>query len=1009
MNKKISAYSRFIIFIISFVLIFTSFSFVSFGAGDSFEKSIASFPESYKPYLRKLHKDYPDWEFKMLDTKLDWYDSVEAQFADNKSLVTASTAYTDIFRSREIGDYNYDKGIYIQKDAGFVRGNKLAVSYFMDPRNFLTPEGIFQFERLSFDSSITVSDVESILDGSFMSDAYITYYGGKIEKITDEETNEVKYEYKLNEKKTTSKKKYAEVIYEAGKKYNVNPCFLAAKIINEVSKNGSSSVSGTQKNYPGVYNFYNVGAYDGSNPTETGLKWASTNGTYAPGSYGRPWITPEKSIIGGAQFNASSYINAGQYTGYLQRFNVDPNADNKPYTHQYMTNLSGAASPAYETYKSYRDNGLLKNKFTFIIPVYLNMPSENITKGTIEMADSRNQIAKANTGCNIRKGPSTDYALTGYTLESGTQVNIVETVFTDSTNTDNIMRYPYWCKIKFTKDGKSITGYVYSNFLTINTQTIVKKGSYSPLLFKSDASLDFDYISSDVNVAEITDTGNIKFKKNGTAVISGYNSVGLYQRVKYYVVSDNSKYIIDNVKLSDITQNSVKVKFTKNSYYQRYEIFIVNANGKLVKSAATNNNYHTFTGLDASSKYTVYVRAYKTTDLMKIYSTPSGKISFATSQSPNTPDKIETLDVSNTDYKSVIIEWSAVKNADGYCVYTFDSTNGKYTLLEDLSSDNLSYTDTSENVIKDTVYAVCAYRDVNGERFFGEYTTKNYISPKITLGKISGFITTGSGSQSVKLQWNKVKNADGYIVYVYKEDKGTYSAVAKTNKTSYTVKGLKSSSFYRFKVKPYITVLSKQYNGTASKILIAKTCPAAPAEATITNVTTTSYTIKWNSVYDAHGYRIYRYDAATGTYKKYKDTTSTSLKISSLKPGAIGKYKIRSYYTSNTTTYLSDSSVAFEFATNPPIVKNVSVSGITSNSAKLTWNKLSGVSEYRIYTYNTKTGKYTYVTRTTKTSVTLKNLKPSTSYKYAVRAAVYTDYSKTYGKYSEYCGFKTVK
>ena len=38
----------------------------------------------------------------MLDTKLDWYDSVEAQFAYNKSLVTASTAYTDIFRSREI-------------------------------------------------------------------------------------------------------------------------------------------------------------------------------------------------------------------------------------------------------------------------------------------------------------------------------------------------------------------------------------------------------------------------------------------------------------------------------------------------------------------------------------------------------------------------------------------------------------------------------------------------------------------------------------------------------------------------------------------------------------------------------------------------------------------------------------------------------------------------------------------------------------------------------------------
>ncbi len=53
--------------------------------------------------------------------------------------------------------------------------------------------------------------------------------------------------------------------------------------------------------------------------------------------------------FGGAQYLGEKYINAGQNTMYLQRFNVKSNGTYSIYTHQYMTNISGAASEAAST------------------------------------------------------------------------------------------------------------------------------------------------------------------------------------------------------------------------------------------------------------------------------------------------------------------------------------------------------------------------------------------------------------------------------------------------------------------------------------------------------------------------------------------------------------------------------------------------------------------------------------------------------------------------------------
>src|SRR5699024_8622106 len=115
--------------------------------------------------------------------------------------------------------------------------------------------------------------------------------------------------------------------------------------------------------------FFNVEAYQSGSlsPTEMGLRYASESGTY-----GRPWNTVEKSILGGAQNYGDNYVKAGQNTFYLKKFNVQ---GTNLYKHQYMSNIQGAASEAAYLAEAYT-NELKSSALEFHIPVYSNMPEQ---------------------------------------------------------------------------------------------------------------------------------------------------------------------------------------------------------------------------------------------------------------------------------------------------------------------------------------------------------------------------------------------------------------------------------------------------------------------------------------------------------------------------------------------------------------------------------------------------------------------------------------------------------
>ncbi len=309
------------------------------------------FPSSYIEALQALHEKYPKWTFKAYQTGIDWSTAVDNEGKVGLNLI--SNSRSGDWKSQEEGAYNAATGTYIPFDgSSWVTASEKAVRYYMDPRNFLTESGIFQFESLEYQKDIQDQNgVENVLKNTPMYKASYEY--------TDDTGKSV----------TTT---YSNTFMDAAALSGVSPYHLASRVKQEVvtgPTSMSSSVSGTVKGYEGIYNFYNIGANNSTKAggaVANGLAWANKDTTYM-----RPWTTQYKAIVGGAQYLGSNYINIGQNTLYLQKFNV---TSNNTYNHQYMSNIEAPWSEALKTAEAYGTDKA-DMSLVFSIPVYSGMPS----------------------------------------------------------------------------------------------------------------------------------------------------------------------------------------------------------------------------------------------------------------------------------------------------------------------------------------------------------------------------------------------------------------------------------------------------------------------------------------------------------------------------------------------------------------------------------------------------------------------------------------------------------
>lgn len=379
---------KFISLAMSAVMLFSSVAVGTVVQAGTVEDNLRAqgFSESYIEDLAALQKAHPNWKFVAFKTGIDFDDAVKGELAGTPTTETNLRAY-------------------------------------LDPRNWLNEKYIFQFESIKKSDAVqSVSSVNAILKNTWMANSKIHYFDTQGISKTVTEVNT-----------------YADAMIKASNYTNMSANYIAAKIRQENggATYSATAVCGTRPPFQGIFNYFNIGAYttamdglawaagflkankdtvlyDGTNATaspivtvsngqrmtyvkedgeyyrvtlynelgngkyddkETGYILKSDVNTTYMGNYGRPWTDPNKAIYYGAKYIANGYLTY-QYTMYLQKFNVNAQSGNL-YRHEYMTNVSGAASEGYHLYSGYSNAGLLNSAHTFYIPVFNNMPNDN--------------------------------------------------------------------------------------------------------------------------------------------------------------------------------------------------------------------------------------------------------------------------------------------------------------------------------------------------------------------------------------------------------------------------------------------------------------------------------------------------------------------------------------------------------------------------------------------------------------------------------------------------------
>lgn len=285
----------------------------------------------YQELIEELKKEHPNWTFTLFYTRLDWNEVIANEgHSDDRTnplnLIPDSSKYPEDWKCEIDGDKTFDNGTWL------CASNK-AIAYQMDPRNILEEEDIFQFKTLEYvEDATTLEGMKEITNNTFLE-------GDEISRI----------------------------LIEAGKNVNVDPYFIASRLIQEQGRKGTVLSQGYDYQGKTIYNPFNMNASGNSQDEiiENAAEYA----------YEQGWDTLEKGLLGGVELIKEGYINKGQNTLYLQKFDV-VNQDGNLYTNQYMQNLLAPMSEASNMLEIYEVSKTVDSNFNFIIPLYENMPKE---------------------------------------------------------------------------------------------------------------------------------------------------------------------------------------------------------------------------------------------------------------------------------------------------------------------------------------------------------------------------------------------------------------------------------------------------------------------------------------------------------------------------------------------------------------------------------------------------------------------------------------------------------
>ncbi len=321
-----------------------------------------------------------------------------------------------------------------------------------------------------------------------------------------------------------------------------------------------------------------------------------------------------------------------------------------------------------------------------------------------------------------------------------------------------------------------------------------------------------------------TATKNTSYTVTGLKASTSYQfRVRAYKSVKgdYYTGAYSSKLKASTLKAATApsaptglkataTPTTITLSWNKVSGATGYQVWLYENNSWQLKGTPTSNKF-SLSSLSSGVKYSIRIRAYKTSGNNKTYS-PYTTIS-ATTVKPQV-NSAESLKLSNLSANSVLLQWGKAEGAEGYEIYLLTLDKSGKTI----TTKNLGTTKNTQYLVSPLVpcgyykLRVAAFKTYDSKPYYSSYTFSEIF--RALPGKVEGLKTIVSSS-SIGVTWDKNENADGYVVY---NEKGDVLRDLSSSQNVYTLTGIGENESHTFVVKMYIETDGKREYGPEASI-----------------------------------------------------------------------------------------------------------------------------------------------------------------------------------------------
>ncbi|XP_015237762.1 PREDICTED: receptor-type tyrosine-protein phosphatase eta-like [Cyprinodon variegatus] len=422
-----------------------------------------------------------------------------------------------------------------------------------------------------------------------------------------------------------------------------------------------------------------------------------------------------------------------------------------------------------------------------------------------------------------------------------------------------------------------------------------------------------------------------------------------------------------NLTVSEITTSSVKVSWspTADSHYRLYW-----TDGNDVRNKTVNKTIEIITALNSGTLYTINVTAVASHDHKE------GK--HATKEIYTKPEAVVGLNVTGVTTTSVSLNWN-IQPAGESLVFrvkwkteTLNRTETHVTINELNPGEHYCFnvTAVAGGIMESDQSMVCQF-------------TKPEIVRNLSVTEVT--------TDSISLKWTKPLGSSSF----YKVELINGNKTLKSAETELTITNLTAGTKYDINVtavaadnrtegasvfvssytKPEMVRNLSVTEVATDSISLKWTKPEMVRNLTVTEVTTDSISLKWTKPLGSSSF--YKVEWINGN--KTLNSTETELTITNLTAGT--KYEIN--VTAVAADYHTEGASVFVFSyTKPEMVRNLTVTEVTTDSISLSWTEPLGSSSF--YKVEWIDGNKTL--NSAETELTITNLTAGTKYDINVTA-----------------------